>query len=344
MKALPVDNPPNPWQSAHVEYLGEPPTQQLQVYEDHSRSILAENDSPDVGFRWSLNPYRGCQHACAYCYARPSHEYLGFGSGVDFERRIVVKPRAPALLREVFERRSWQGELIVISGNTDCYQPLEAGYALTRRCLEVCAEYRNPVHLITKAPLVERDIDVLSRLAAFARAGVSVSVPFFDQDNARAIEPGVATPVRRLRTVQRLADAGIPVTVNVAPVIPGLNDRDIPLVLEAAARAGARSAALVMLRLPGNVQHVFERRLRQALPLAAERVLARVRQTRGGRLDDPRFGRRMSGSGPYAEAIRALFETTARRLGLETGGSAGPAPASFRRPTDRGGQLRLFDG
>ncbi len=343
MKALPIDNPPNPWHSAHVEFLGEPPTQKLQIYEDHSRSILADNDSPNVGFRWSLNPYRGCQHACSYCYARPSHEYLDFGSGVDFERRIVVKPRAPGLLREVFERRSWQGELIAVSGNTDCYQPLEASYALTRRCLEVCAEYRNPVHIITKAPLVERDIDVLCRLSEVTQVGVSVSVPFFDQDNARVIEPGVATPARRLRTVQRLAQAGLAVTVNVAPVIPGLNDQDIPLVLEAAARAGARSAALIMLRLPGNVRHVFERRLRAALPLSADRVLGRIRQVRGGRLNDPRFGCRQSGSGQYAEAIHRLFQTTARRLGLETGAAPAPAPASFRRPTDRGGQLRLFD-
>ncbi len=343
MRALPIDNPPNPWHSAHVEYLGEPPGQRLQVYEDHSRSILAENDSPDVGFRWSLNPYRGCQHACIYCYARPSHEYLGFGSGVDFERRIVVKPRAPELLRAAFERRSWRGELIAVSGNTDCYQPLEASYALTRRCLEVCADYRNPVHIITKAPLVERDIDVLSRLNAVTRLGVSVSVPFFDRDNARAIEPGVATPARRLRTVRRLAEAGIAVGVNIAPVIPGLNDRDIPLVLEAAARAGARFAALILLRLPGNVQVVFEQRLRARLPLAADRVMARIRETRGGRLDDPRFGCRQSGSGRYAEAIRSLFESSARRFGLDTGGGADPAPDTFRRPTDRGGQLRLFD-
>jgi DNA repair photolyase len=344
LRAVPVKNPPNPWHSQEVEYLGEPPGQELDVYEDHTQSILAENDSPDLGFRWSLNPYRGCQHACGYCYARPSHQYLGFGAGTDFDRKIAVKPRAPELLREAFEKRSWQGELIMLSGNTDCYQPLEASYELTRRCLQVCSEYRNPVHIITKAALIERDIDVISELARKSSyAGVSVSIPFWDEKHARAIEPYAPTPRRRMRAVERLAAAGIRVTVNVAPVIPGLSDGDIPKILEAAAAAGARRAALILLRLPGPVKEVFEQRLRAALPLRADRVLARTREMRGGKLNEPRFGERFKGQGEYYAAIRALFDTTARRLGLLEDEDDDDKPTSFRRPTDRGGQLRLFE-
>jgi DNA repair photolyase len=343
VKAIPAQNPPNPWASQHVEYLGEPPEQRLEVYEDHTRNVLSENDSPDIGFRWSLNPYRGCFHACAYCYARPSHQYLGFGAGTDFERRIVVKPRAPELLREAFERQSWQGELIVVSGITDCYQPLEASYELTRRCLEVMAEYRNPVHLITKAPLIERDLDVLTRLHDVASVGVSISIPFWSAETARAIEPGVATPQRRMLAVRRLSQAGIEVTVNVAPLIPGLGDRDMPSILEAAAQAGARSAALILLRLPGPVKEVFSERLHQALPLAADKILRRTREMRGGKLNDPRFFDRMRAEGEYADTIVRLFESTARRLGLNACQTERDAPTTFRRPTGRGGQLRLFE-
>src|SRR5690242_1671011 len=181
VRPLPVANPPNPWHSSVVDYLGEAPNAPLQVFEDHSRSILSKNDSPDLGFTWSVNPYRGCFHGCAYCYARPSHEYLGFGSGTDFERKIVVKPDAAVLLREAFERKSWKGELVMFSGNTDCYQPLEASYRLTRACLEVCAEYRNPAYVITKAPLIERDVDVLVRLSRETSFGVTISIPFWNE-------------------------------------------------------------------------------------------------------------------------------------------------------------------
>ena len=203
MLLRPVANPPNPFATTELEYLdGEPPGARLQVFEDHSRSILATNDSPDVGFKWSVNPYRGCFHACAYCYARPTHEYLSLGAGTDFDRKIVVKPHAAALLREAFEKPSWKGELVVFSGVTDCYQPLEASYALTRGCLEVCAEYKNPVGVITKSPLIERDIDVLTSLAEVADLSVTISIPFWDVDKARAIEPYVATPQRRMHTVE----------------------------------------------------------------------------------------------------------------------------------------------
>jgi DNA repair photolyase len=332
---IPVANPPNPWESNVVEYLGEAPLAALRIYEDHSRSILSKNDSPDVGFSWSVNPYRGCLHGCSYCYARPTHEYLGFGSGTDFERKIVVKPRAAELLREAFERRSWKGELIVFSGNTDCYQPLEASYRLTQACLEVCAAYRNPVHIITKAPLVERDIDLLSRLAREASLGVTLSIPFWNEAHARAIEPYVATPHRRMRTVKRLADAGIRVSVNVAPICPGLNDGDIPVILEQAKAAGATSASMIVVRLPGTVKQVFEETLRRELPLRADRILARTREVRAGKLNDPRFGHRQTGEGVYADAIGRLFEQTARRLGLLGRQARADEPcttATFTRP------------
>ncbi len=344
VRRIPRENPPNRFWAREVELEVPAPPENLVVIEDASRTILAQNDSPDVGFRYSVNPYRGCLHGCAYCYARPSHEYLGFGTGSDFERKILVKRRAPELLREAFEKRSWRGELVVLSGNTDPYQPLEADYRLTRGCLQVMAEYQNPTHIITKGCLVERDIDVLVALHESARVGISVSIPFWDADIARAIEPLTPTPLRRLETVRRLARAGLRVTVNVAPVIPGLGDRDIPKILQAAADAGATGAAFIMLRLPGSVKQVFETRLRRELPLSADRVLARTREVRGGDLNDSRFGARMSGTGQYADAIRELFEKAAARLGLGTAAPAAEAlETTFRRPTDRGGQLRLFD-
>jgi DNA repair photolyase len=303
-----------------VEYLdGDAPNVALHVYEDHSRTILSKNDSPDVGFSWSVNPYRGCFHGCAYCYARPSHEYLSFGAGTDFERKIVVKPHAPELLREAFEKASWRGELVVFSGVTDCYQPLEASYRLTRGCLEVCTEYKNPCGIITKSPLVERDIDVLEALSKVTRTSVAVSVPFWDPEKARAIEPYVATPQRRIRTIERLAARGVRVGVMTAPIIPGLNDEEMGHVLRAAKEAGAVFAGYVLLRLPGAVKDVFEERVRANLPLRAERILRRVKETRGGKMYDSRFGVRGSGEGPYAESIAALFEQTTRKLGLDSG-------------------------
>jgi DNA repair photolyase len=342
MRPIPAANPTNPWSTTEVEYLGEPPTIGLQVFEDHTKEILSTNDSPDVGFRYSINPYRGCQHACAYCYARPTHEYLSFGSGTDFDRKIVVKPNAPALLRQAFEKRSWQGELIVFSGNTDCYQPLEASYRLTRGCLEMCLEYQNPVAIITKAPLIERDIDVLVGLKERASVGVCISVPFWNESNARAIEPYVATPRRRMTTVKRLTEAGLRVTVNVAPIIPGLNDEDMGAVLEAAKEAGAASASMIIVRLPGTVKEVFEERVRAALPLRADRILARTREVRGGKLNDPRFGTRKTGEGQYAESIAQLFEKTARRLGLRRDEATPTDRATtFRRPGETT-QLDLF--
>lgn len=316
---------------------GEAPHAELDVYEDQSKSILSTNDSPDVGFRWSVNPYRGCQHACAYCYARPSHEYLALGAGTDFERKIVVKPRAPELLRESFEKRSWKGELIVFSGITDCYQPLETKMRLTRACLEVCAEYRNPVGIITKSPVIERDIDLLQELARVASVRVSVSVPFWDPTVAKAMEPMVTTPERRMKIIETLAKAGIPVGVSISPIVPGLNDDHLGDVIERARDAGARHAFYVLLRLPGAVREVFEAALREKLPLRAEKVLRRLREAHGGKVYDATFGARGRGEGVYADAIRMLFERTAKRCGMNADELTHfVAPATFRRPTRHG--------
>jgi DNA repair photolyase len=503
---IPAANPRNRFAASLVEYFDElpGPEVELSIYEDHTKQVLAENDSPDLGFRYSINPYRGCFHGCAYClagetrilmadgttklladvqpgeqvvgtqrsdngrrfvpslvldrwatarrayrvrldtdteliasgdhrfltpqgwryviapgrnkrarlhlqerdtclgpgkarlkargwfrsaprdvasaaagnvaavetlgtilplfdiatetgdfvangvvshncYARPTHEYLSFGAGTDFERKIVLKPNCGELLREAFEKKSWRGELIMLSGNTDCYQPLENEYRLTRSLLEVCAEYRNPVHIITKSALIERDIDVLQKLSAEATVGVSVSIPFWNPETARKLEPYVTTPARRMKTVERLAAAGIPVTVNIAPLILGLGDRDVPSILEAAAAAGARGASLIPLRLPGAVKDVFTERLQAGFPLAAEKVLRRTREMRGGKLYDSRFGARMSAEGEIFQTVERLFHQTCRRLGLnQDEGHRYERPNTFRRPTDRGGQLRLF--
>jgi DNA repair photolyase len=348
MRARPTENPANRFAHSTVDYdPGEgPPPSSVLLLEDHSRSILSHNDSPDLGFRWSVNPYRGCVHACAYCYARPTHEYLDLGAGTDFDTKIVYKPRAAELLRGAFDAPSWKGEVVVFSGVTDCYQPFEARLGLTRACLEVCLEYRNPVGVISKSALVERDADLLAALVREASAAVSVSLAFSDAAVARAIEPWAPSPERRLAVVERLARAGVPVGVMVAPIIPGLNDRQLPEVLRRAREAGATRASWALLRLPGAVATVFEERVRAAMPLAADKILHRIRETRGGtRLSDSRFHLRQRGVGGYAEFIRSLFETTASRLGLVSGWGESddePAATSFRRPPGRRGrQLAL---
>jgi len=338
----PVSNPPNPWQSVHAEYLGEAPAAELEVFEEEARSIIAENESPDVGFRYSVNPYRGCFHACAYCYARPTHQYLGWGAGTDFDRKIVAKVNAPDLLRRELTRKSWEGETIVFSGVTDCYQPTEAVYGLTRRCLEVCRDFRNPVGIVTKGALVRRDVDVLSALAREADVTVYVSVPFADDRAARAIEPNVASPAQRIETIGLLAAAGIRTGVAVAPVIPGLTDSDIPKILSRAREAGAVKAFLTLLRLPAETLPVFEQRLAEAYPDRAARVFSNLEQMRGGRRNDSRFGSRMEGVGPRWQAIESLFEVECRRLGLNRDGEMHPRTGTFRRPAP--GQGSLFDG
>jgi DNA repair photolyase len=338
----PVSNPPNPWESLHAEWLGEPPAADLEVYEEEARSIIAENDSPDVGFRFSVNPYRGCFHACAYCYARPSHQYLGWGAGTDFDRKIVAKVNAPELLRRELKKPSWQGDTLVFSGVTDCYQPLEAVYGLTRRCLETCLEFRNPVGVVTKGALVRRDVDLLGALAREAEATAYVSIPFHDEAAARAVEPNAASPAQRMEALAALSAAGVATGVAVAPVIPGLNDADIPKVLARAREAGARKAFLTLLRLPAETRLVFEERIARAFPARAAKIFSNLEQTRGGKRNESRFGDRMEGVGPRWKAIETLFEVECRRLGFTMHEhEKAEHTSTFRRPGPA--QQRLFE-
>lgn len=342
-----AENPENRFERIHIE--PDPPHDvdefpigvTSRFFRDASRSVLAENESPDVGFRWSLNPYRGCEHGCAYCYARPTHEYLGFSAGLDFESRIMVKEDAPELLRRALLSPSWQPDVIALSGNTDCYQPVERRLRLTRRCLEVLCTFRNPVDVVTKSALVVRDADLLANLARHDAAHVMISVTTLDQNLARQLEPRATTPERRLETISQLARADIPVGVFVAPVIPGLNDTEIPGILQHAAAAGARSASWILLRLPRPVDALFSSWLARVRPERATRVLNRIRDCRGGQLSESRFGVRMRGGGPYAEQLARLFDVAARRVGLDR-----PLPplctAHFRRPPQQGKQLRLW--
>jgi len=312
-----------------------------RFYVDGSRTALARNDSPDVGFAVSLNPYRGCEHGCVYCYARPTHEYLGFSAGLDFETRIMVKEDAPELLRRELASPAWEPQTIAISGVTDAYQPIERRLAITRRCLAVLAEFGNPVAVITKNALVRRDADLLGELARQGAAAVSLSITSLDPELQRRMEPRTSPPAKRLEAIAALAAAGIPVSVMVAPVVPGLTDHEIPAILAAAAKAGARSAGFVPLRLPGAVAGLFEGWLAEHFPDRRQKVLSRIRELRSGRLNDPRFGSRMRGEGIFAEQIAALFHTAAHRHGLD-GGFPPLSTAAFRRPTLPGAQLPLF--
>ena len=298
---------------------------------DRSRSALTRNDSPDIPFTFSLNPYRGCEHGCIYCYARPTHEYLGFSAGLDFESRIMVKEDAPRLLRRELAAPGWQPETLVMSGVTDPYQPVERRLGITRGCLEVLAELRHPVGVITKNELVTRDLDLLLELARHQAVRVFLSITTLDPELARRMEPRASHPRDRLKAVSQLAAAGVPVGVMVAPVVPAITDHEIPRILEAAAAAGARAAGYTVMRLPGAVAGLFEAWLERHFPDRREKVLHRIRELRGGRLNDPRFGSRMRGEGIFAQQIRSLFETARHRHGLD---QALPelSTAAFRRP------------
>jgi DNA repair photolyase len=333
MPPPPTRNPENRFAEMQLEWDGEAPPAELTPIEERAKSILAENDSPDVGFRWSINPYRGCYHGCAYCYARPSHQYLGYGAGSDFERKIVVKVNAPELLALAFDRRSWKGETIAFSGNTDCYQPLEASYRLTRRLLEVCLDYRNPVSVITKGAVIRRDVELLAALARDARCRVTMSIAFADDDTSRAIEPWASPPSKRFETLRVLADAGIECGVSLAPLIPGLNDADAPEILERAKDAGATHAFTVLLRLPDEVLPVFDERLRAAFPNRHAKVMNAVREMRGGRMYESEFHRRQVGRGERYRVLEQLFEKQLARLGMnEISMTVPDAPSTFRRP------------
>jgi DNA repair photolyase len=287
-----------------------------EFFRDDTQSIISRNNSPDVGFESSLNPYRGCEHGCAYCYARPTHEYLGFSAGLDFESKILVKLNAGSLLREELNKLSWKPQVLVLSGVTDCYQPIERKLRLTRSCLEVLAEFRNPAAIVTKNFLVTRDTDLLQRLAEHHAAIVTISITTLDADLAAKLEPRASTPRARLAAVRELARADIPVGVNVAPVIPGLNDHEIPHIIQAAAEAGAHCAHYTIVRLPLAVSEIFPAWLRAHFPDRAETVLGRIRSMRNGKLNSSQFGQRMRGEGLVAEQIRQLFEVACRRFGL----------------------------
>ncbi len=309
------------------------------VQVDAARSILSRNASPDVGFDVSLNPYRGCEHGCVYCYARPTHETLGLNAGLDFETRLFVKRDAPALLRAALAHRSWRAEPIALSSVTDPYQPLERRERVTRACLEVLAEHRQPVTVVTKNRLVLRDLDLLQELARFGAVSVALSVTTLDDALRASMEPRTSSPARRLDAIRRLSAAGVPAGVFVAPVIPGLTDAETPAILEAAAEAGATFASTVLLRLPRAVEPVFVDWLGTRDPARVRRVIARVREARGGAMNDATFGRRMRGSGAYAEQHRALFRLTRRRLAL---GSPPTLSGDAFRVPGRARQPRLF--
>jgi len=307
---------------------------------DPSRSAISTNDSPDIGFSTSLNPYRGCEHACAYCYARPTHEYLGFSAGLDFETRILVKEEMPQLLRKELSGRRWQPQVIALSGVTDAYQPIERKLGITRRCLRVLLEFRNPVSIVTKNALVTRDTDLLGELAQLDAASAHLSITTLDPKLARALEPRASQPHQRLVAIEKLARAGIPVGVLVAPVIPGLNDHEIPAILAAARDAGATSAGMILLRLPHGTRDLFAEWLEIHRPERKQRVLSRIRDVRGGKLNETRFGSRMRGEGLYARQLQDLFELQRRRANLDAPQRT-LSVEHFRRPEDA--QLDLFD-
>ncbi len=310
-----------------------------QFFKDTTRSIITHNDSPDVYFDASINPYRGCEHGCIYCYARPYHEYLGFSAGLDFETRILVKEDAPSLLRKELSSKKWQPQPLALCGVTDAYQPVERRLQLTRRCLEVLAEFRNPVFVVTKNHLVTRDVDYLGELARYKAAMVCISVPTLDASLARVMEPRTTQPVGRLEAVRQLSNAGIPAGVLVAPLIPGLTDHEMPGILEAASRAGAKFAGYALLRLPHGVAQLFETWLEQHFPEKKSKVLSRIRELRGGELSDSRFGARMKGEGPLADLYSDMFDLAKRKAGIK-GRRPVLSTAAFRRPNET--PLSLF--
>jgi len=322
------------------------PAPRTRFYRDTTRTVIARNNSPDVGFDFSVNPYRGCEHGCIYCYARPTHEYFGLSAGLDFETKIFVKADAPELLRRELSAPRWTPATIALSGVTDPYQPVERRLELTRRCLRVLADFRNPFTLITKNHLVARDADIIAEAAADSAAAVMLSITTLDGELQRLMEPRTSAPAQRLEALTTLAAAGVPVGVMVAPVIPGLTDHEIPAILKAAREAGASTAGFIPVRLPFAVAGLFEDWLAAHFPDRSARVLGLIRGVRGGKINDPRFGSRMRGEGEYAEQLRSLFDVTCARVGLNrekrtlsAAAWRGPIAARQLQP---GAQLSLF--
>lgn len=337
-------NPVNAFEPIHVELdpasLDESERRAIatEYFVDPSQSILSKNESPDVPFTYGMNPYRGCEHGCPYCFARPTHEYLGLSAGLDFESVIFVKPDAPRLLSEALQRPSWTPQPIALSGVTDPYQPVERELRITRKCLKVFLRHRNPVSIVTKGSLIARDLDILAELANRALVLVHVSVTTLRDDVAGAMEPRAARPALRLRAIEQLSAANVPVGVLIAPVVPGLTDEEVPRIVDAIAQAGATAARYQLLRLPGPVQELFIEWLGRSFPHRKEKVVRRIRALRGGSLNESRFGKRMKGEGEWARLLHRLFDTVSAKAGL----SALPplSTGDFRRL--RGGQLSLF--
>lgn len=317
-------NPDNRFENIKLEildeYLEEMKDEEVrpvtQFINDHTKSILSKNDSPDLSFMYSINPYRGCEHGCIYCYARPTHEYLGFSSGLDFETKIMIKKNAPALLEKEFTKKSYQPQVIILSGNTDCYQPAERKLEITRELLKVFLKFKNPAAIITKNSLVERDLDILKEMNKLNLIGVTISIPTLDKKIAQVMEPRTATPSRRLQTVENLSKAGIYVNVNVAPVVPGLTDDTIPFVLKSVADAGAKSAARVILRLPWQNKELFVNWVNKNFPERANKILNRVKSLREGELYNADWGKRMSGEGEWADTVKQIFRINCQKYGL----------------------------
>ncbi len=289
-------------------------------YKDSSKSVISKNESSDLGFNLSVNPYRGCEHGCIYCYARPTHEYLGFSSGIDFESKIMIKEDAPRLLEEVFKKKSYNPDVIMLSGNTDPYQPLERRLKITRKLLEVCLHYKNPVSVITKNSLIRRDADLLKELSLLNLVSVMISVTSLNPELTRVMEPRTSTPERRLETIEILTQAGIPVGVNLAPVIPGLNDEEIPAIIKESASRGAEYASYILLRLPYAVKDLFLDWLGKEFPERANKIINKIKSTRNGKLNESGFGVRFTGKGEIAETIRNLFYLSCGKHGLKKTG------------------------
>ncbi|TDR93782.1 PA0069 family radical SAM protein [Enterovirga rhinocerotis] len=312
-----------------------------EVTIEKPRTIITKNDSPDIGFDRSINPYRGCEHGCVYCFARPSHAYQGLSPGLDFETKLFAKPNAPELLRKELSAPGYEPRMIAMGTNTDPYQPIERHYRITRQVLEVLEEAGHPVGIVTKSALVTRDIDILSRMAERGLAKVALSVTTLDPRLARRMEPRAATPTKRLSAIRQLTEAGIPVSVLVAPLIPAINDHEIESILRAAYASGAREAGYVLLRLPHELKGIVRDWLAENYPDRMKHVLSLVEETRGGKLYDSAFGQRQTGVGPYAWMIGRRFEAAAGRLGFNTERTRLRTDL-FRRPAKETGQLALF--
>ena len=337
-------NPGNRFERLYVDELSEerePEETEKKIptifFHDTTRSIFAKNDSPDVPFTFSVNPYRGCEHGCIYCYARPTHEFLGFSAGLDFESKIMVKKDAPQLLEEALQDPKYKPQVIALSGNTDCYQPVERNLKLTRACLEVFLKYRNPVGIVTKSAMIRRDIDILRELAKYHCVSISISITSLDPEVLSKMEPRASTAEKRLEALRDLATAGIPVGVNAAPIIPGLTDEELPEIVRRSAENGARFAEYIMVRLPYAVKDLFVEWVNREFPLRASKILNRIRDIRGGNLSDPRFHSRMSGEGEFADTISNLFDAACRKYKLNQD-DFHLTTKHFVRP----GQLQLF--